>query len=76
MNVFLEVPEIMKVSQRQHGEATLNALKKAAKESIGIKITDEELLYERITLNCWLGQYVLLKEQINSVLDQLVALAE
>lgn len=76
MNVFLEVPEVMKVSQRQHGEATLKALKEAAKQTIGINLTDEEILTERITLNCWLGQYILLKEQINSVLDQLVALAE
>jgi transposase len=76
MNVFLEVPEVMKVSQRQHGEATLKSLKEAAKQSIGIKLTDEELLSERITLNCWLGQYILLKEQISAVLDQLVTLAE
>ncbi len=76
MNVFLEVPEVMKVSGRQHGEATLKALKEAAKQSIGISLSNEEIISERITLNCWLGQYILLKEQINSLLDQLVALAE
>ena len=76
MNVFLEVPEIMKLSQRQHGEATLKALKEAAKQSIGSNLSNEEIISERITLNCWLGQYVLLKEQIKYVLDQLIALAE
>ena len=76
MNVFLEVPEVMEVFQRQHGEATLKALKEAAKESIGISLFNEEIISERITLNCWLGQYVLLKEQIKYVLDQLIALAE
>jgi transposase len=76
MNVFLEAKEVMKVSQRQHGEATLKALKEAAKQSIGITISDEEIISERITLNCWLGQYILIKEQINYVLEQLIALAE
>ena len=76
MNALLEVPEVMKVSQRQHGEATLKALKEAAKQSIGINLSNEEIISERITLNCWLGQYVLLKEQINYVLDELIALAE
>ena len=76
MNVYLEVPEIMKISQRQHGEVTLKSIKEAAKQSIGISLTNEEIISERITLNCWLGQYILLKEQINSVLDQLIALAE
>ena len=76
MNVFLEVPEVMKVSGRQHGEATLKALKEAAKQSIGISLSNEEIISERITLNCWLGEYILLKEQIKYVLDQLIALAE
>jgi hypothetical protein len=76
MNVFLEVPEVMKLSQRQHGEATLKTLKEAAKQSIGSNLSGEEIISERITLNCWLGQYILLKEQLNSVLEQLVALAE
>ena len=76
MNVFLEAPEVMKVSQRQHGESTLKALKEAAKQTIGINVTNEEIISERITLNCWLGEYVLLKEQINYLLDELIALAE
>ena len=76
MNVFLEAPEVMKVSQRQHGESTLKALKEAAKQTIGITLSNEEVISERITLNCWLGEYVLLKEQINYLLDELIALAE
>lgn len=76
MNVFLEAPEVMKVSQRQHGESTLKALKEAAKQTIGITLSNEEIISERITLNCWLGEYVLLKEQINYLLDELIALAE
>ena len=54
MNIFLESPEVMKVSQHQHGENTLNRIMEAAKETIGIKLTEQELLSERITLNCWL----------------------
>ena len=76
MNVFLEAPVIMKISQRQHGEDTLKRIKDAAKESIGVILNDEEIISERITLNCWLGQYILIKEQINSVLKQLTKMAE
>jgi transposase len=76
MDLFIEAKEIMKISQRQHGQATLKALKQAARESIGITIADEEIIAERTTLNCWLGQYTLLKEQIGSVLEQLVCFAE
>jgi transposase len=76
MDIFTEAKEIMKISQRQHGQATLKALKQAARESIGITIADEEIIAERTTLNCWLGQYTLLKEQIGSVLEQLVCFAE
>jgi transposase len=76
MNIFLEAPFIMKISQRQHGEDTLKRIKQAAKQSIGIKLIDEEIIAARITLNCWLGQYRLLKEQINSVLNQMIQLSE
>jgi len=76
MNIFLEAPFIMKISQRQHGEDTLKRIKQAAKQSIGIKLIDEEVISARITLNCWLGQYRLLKEQINSVLEKMVQLSE
>ena len=76
MNIFSETVQIMKISQRQHGEATLKAIKEAARQSIGVKISDEEIISERITLNCWLGQYVLLKEQSKSVLEQLITFAE
>lgn len=76
MNIFSETVQIMKISQRQHGEATLKAIKDSARQSIGVKISDEEIITERITLNCWLGQYVLLKEQSKSVLEQLITLAE
>lgn len=76
MNILLETPEVMKVSQRQHGEATLKSIKEAARKSIGVKINNEEIISERITLNCWLQQYALIKEQINSLLKQLISLAE
>jgi len=76
MNLFLEAPVIMKLSGRQHGEDTLKRIKQAAKQTIGIKLNDEEIITARITLNCWLGQYGFLKEQIGSVLEQLITLAE
>lgn len=66
MNVFLETPEIMKISQRQHGEATLKALKESAKQSIGISLSNEEIISERITLSCWLDNTYYLKNKLNT----------
>lgn len=75
MNIFSEAPEIEKLSRQQHSKETLKNIKEAAKQSIGVKLSDEELFAERITLNCWLGQYKILKEQIDSVIQKLVSLA-
>jgi transposase len=76
MNIFTEATEIEKLSRKQHGQATLKNIKEATRQSIGVKLSDEELFAERITLNCWLGHYKILKEQIDSVLQKLVSLAK
>ena len=76
MSIFLEAPECEKVSQKQHGADTLKRIKEAAHNSIGIKLTDELLLAEKLTMHCWLNQLALLKEQIKLVLDQMISLAE
>ena len=76
MSIFLEAPECEKVSQKQHGADTLKRIKEATHNSIGIKLTDELLLAEKLTMHCWLNQLALLKEQIKLVLDQMISLAE
>jgi transposase len=76
MNIFLEASECEKVSQRQHGFGTLKRIKEAAQNSIGIKLTGELLLAEKLTMHCWLNQYSLLKEQIKLILEQMVTLAK
>ena len=76
MNIFLEAPECEKVSQRQHGFESLKRIKDAAHNSIGIKLTDELLLAEKLTMLCWLNQLSLLKEQSKLILDQMVALSK
>lgn len=52
MNIFLVAPECEKVSQKQHGVDTLKRIKEAAKKSIGIKISDELLVAEKLTMFC------------------------
>lgn len=76
MNIFLVAPECEKVSQKQHGAETLKRIKEAAKQSIGIKITDELLLAEKLTMLSWLNQHALLKEQMKIVLDEMVSIAK
>ncbi len=76
MNIFLEAPECEKVSQKQHGFESLKRIKEAAHSSIGIKLSSELLFSENLTMNCWLNQYSLLKEQIKLILDQMVTMAK
>ena len=76
MNIFLEVPACEKVSQKQHGTETLKRIKEASPNSIGIKITDELLFAEKLTLLSWLNQHALLKEQMKLVLDEMVFIAK
>ena len=63
MNVFLETPEVERVSQKQHGLATLRLIKQAAENSIGVQLAGEALFAEKLTMISWLNQYLLLKEQ-------------
>ena len=76
LNIFLETPECEKVSQKQHGFETLKRIKQAAQNSIGIRLTGELLIAEKLTMHCWLNQLSLLKEQIKLVLDQMVSHAK
>lgn len=76
MNIFLVAPECEKVSQKQHGVESLKRIKESAKQSIGVKITNELLIAEKLTMLSWLNQHALLKEQMKLVLDQMVAIAK
>ncbi len=76
MNVYTEARIIEKVSQRQHGLKTLNLIQDVALKSIGVTISDDILFAERLTMQTWLNQYQLLKEQIKLLLDKLIELAE
>jgi len=76
MNIFLLAPECEKVSQKQHGAESLKRIKEAAKQSIGVKITDELLIAEKLTMLSWLHQHALLKEQMKLVLDEMVSIAK
>lgn len=76
MNILLEAHECEKVSQKQHGYESLKSIKEAAHNSIGLKLTGELLLAEKVTMHCWLNQYSLLKEQIKLILDQMAAIAK
>jgi len=76
MNIFTVAPECEKVSQKQHGFESLKRIKEAAHNSIGIKLTGELLLAEKLTMLCWLNQLLLIKEQIKLVLDQMVSIAK
>jgi len=76
MNIFYETPEVESISGKQISTARLKVIKEAAQKTVGIKLSESEIVAERITLNMWLGEYVLFEKQIEIVLDELIKLAE
>jgi len=76
MNVFQELISLRKVSRNHHGVETLKALIEVAGKSIGISLDEASYSAERITMNLWIAQIDLLKQQMYSLLKQLVELTK
>ncbi len=76
MNLYAEGAAIEKVSQKQHGQKTLQRIQDIAAYSIGVTTTDDLLFAEKLTMLSWLNQHALIKEQMELVIDQLVRLAQ
>ena len=76
MNPFNEAPQIEKISRGQHGIETLKKLQEAAKESIGIPLTEPHLTAERINLSVWVKLIVIIREQMHRVRSELIRLAK
>jgi transposase len=76
MNIFQELISLRKVSRNHHGVETLNALMEVAGKSIGISLDEASYNAERITMNLWIVQIDLLKQQMYSLLKQMVELTE
>ena len=71
-----ESKELERISQKQHGKLTLQALKQAATRTIGIPAQPAEMPAYRVTLDAWLDILKSVEKNMNQLLDQLFPLAE
>lgn len=75
MNIHNEAPVIERLSRRQLGLETLKELQRLARHSIGINYTGEECVAERLSLDSWIALIGTLSAQMNTVLKELLKLA-
>jgi transposase len=76
MNIFQESIALRQISRNHHKIDTLKELQEAARKSIGIPADEASYPAQRITMNLWLGQIDLLKQQMYALLKQLVDLTK
>jgi len=76
IDIESEANQIEKISQKQHGRATLENLKKYAHASIGLPLQGEEILSYRIILDSWLILLEHIEEQMKMIMKELKRLAK
>jgi transposase len=70
------VPEMLSVSNQQHGIETLRNLQKAAETSIGIPRDEYEIISDRLTVDSWLTMINTHKQQLKIISAKLIELAK
>jgi transposase len=71
-----EASRMAVLSRRHYGAETVLELKKTADQSIGIPLPGPFYGAERLTMNVWLQQILVLRLQLNQILDEMVRLAK
>jgi hypothetical protein len=64
------------LSRQHYGHQTVMDLKKTAEKSIGLPLGEPDYIAERLTMNLWLQHILILKIQMNLVLEEMVRLAK
>ena len=75
LDINKETPVILKISNQQHGTETLNLLKKAAQNTIGVQRKGPEVEADKIMLKAWINIHNTLREEHKNIENQLHALA-
>jgi transposase len=76
MDVDKVTPEIEYISQKQHGKQTLEHLQQAACNSIGITLSEEEVISYRLALDSWIVLLETIQKQKKEVLKEMIVLAK
>ena len=70
------VPEMLRVSNQQHGIETLRNLQEAAQTSIGIQRDEYEIISDRLAVDSWLTLINTHKQQLKIIAAKLIELAK
>jgi transposase len=76
MNMFEEAKHVTRISRHNHDLKTLIKLREEAKTSIGIHLKDEEIMAERLSLNAWIQMVETIEQQMEIIMNELIALAK
>lgn len=76
IDIAKESQALERISGKQHGEATLNKLREAAENSIGIPKSGSEVTAAQLTLSSWLTLLDALEQQLELVMTELVTLVK
>ena len=75
LDVQKEALVILKISNQQHGVETLDKLKKAAQNTIGVLRKGPEVEADKILLKAWINMHQTLTQELKNIENQLHALA-
>jgi transposase len=67
--------KLKSVSHGHHGRALLEKLQQLATQSIGIHYSQQQMLAERLILDGWLQQMIVVEKQMAQIMEQMTRLA-
>ena len=76
MDIIDDAAQIKRISRHNHDLKTLLKLKEQATTSIGIHLTDDEVLAERLSLNAWITMLETTEQQMEIIMTELIRLAQ
>ena len=76
LSIEQEAAALMAVSRNQHGRDTLLKLQTLARRSIGVKMHQQQINAQRLTLGAWLALIEATETQLQAVETQLIHLAQ
>ena len=76
INIFYEAIELVAISRNHHGVETLKSLKNEASKSIGLHLDKISYMAHQMTINMWIEQIKMLKNQQYNILKEMSTLAQ
>lgn len=71
-----EASKMATLSRKHYGHQTVFDLRKVAEKSIGLPMGGSTYIAERLTMNVWLQHILVLRIQMNQILDEMVRLTK